>query len=210
MKALSSVVVCTRCDAVYRRPVLTHGQVARCCVCDAIVWRSVHPSVDKWLALTLATAILFVLANTFPVISIGVQNFQSDVTLWQATTSLAQGIWIPFALPATVVAIIAPFLQMVLLGWILVFALHGKRAPGFRPLMRFLQVVQPWSMAEVAFLGVVIACIKLSSMAQVSLGAGSWTMLGSVCLAALATKRDVRWLWNVTDVKATNVLAGAL
>lgn len=201
MKALSTIVVCTRCDAVYRYPSLAHGQVARCRLCDAIVWRSARPSIDGWLALTLATAILFVLANTFPVISIGVQNFQSDVTLWTATTSLAQGLWIPLALPATLVAIVVPFLQIALLGWILVFAWHGKRAPGFRPLMKLLLMVRPWSMAEVAFVGVVIACIKLSSIAQVSLGAGSWAMLGAVCLAALATKRDVRWLWNATEAE---------
>lgn len=178
-------------------------------MCGAVIGRSTRPSIDQWLALTLSTGILFVLANTFPVISIGVQNFQSDVTLWQATTSLAQGIWTPLAMPATAVAIVAPFLQMASLAWVLVFAWHGRRAPGFRPLMKLLLVVQPWSMAEVAFLGVVIACIKLSSLAQVTLGAGSWTMLGSVCLAALATKRDVRWLWDATDAKSTSVGVGA-
>jgi paraquat-inducible protein A len=122
MNALSSIVVCTRCDAVYRCPSLAHGELAGCCVCDVIVKRSMRPSIDQWLALTLSTAILFVLANIFPVISIGVQNFQSDVTLWQATTSLAQGVWTPLAMPATVVAIVAPFLQMALLAWVLVYA----------------------------------------------------------------------------------------
>lgn len=201
MKVLSDIVVCTRCDALYRRPTLANDQIARCVACDAVVWRSTRRSIEAWLALTLASAIMLTLANTFPVIRAGVQNFQNDVTLWAAMTSLAQGAWAPLAAPATVFAIIAPCLQIVLLGWVLAFAWLGKRPPCFRQFMKLLMIIHPWSMIEVAFLGVIVACIKLSSMADVSLGAGAWAMLGSIVLTAATTKRDVRWLWSVTDTR---------
>ena len=201
MRVLSHIVICTRCDALYRRPTLAAGQVARCVACDAVVWRSARRSIDGWLALTLASAIMFALANTFPVIRAGVQNFQNDVTLWAAMTSLAQGAWTPLAAPAAAVAIVVPCLQIVLLGWVLGFAWLGKQPPCFRPFMKLLMIIQPWSMIEVAFLGVIVACIKLSSMADVSLGAGAWAMLGSIGLTAATTRRDVRWLWNVTDAR---------
>jgi paraquat-inducible protein A len=196
MKILPSVVVCARCDAVYRRPVLVKGQTAHCRTCGAVVWRSGRISVDRWLALTLTSAILFALANLFPVIRIGVQNFQNDVTLWGATTTLIKGHWAPMAMPAIVVAIIAPLMHITLLGWVLMFAWFGKRAPGFRQAMKILAVVRPWSMIEVAMFSVIVAGIKLSSMANMSLGEGSWAMLALTCLATLTNRWDLRWLWN--------------
>lgn len=198
--ALPAVVVCARCDAVYQRPALAAGEVACCCVCGTVVWRPTRFAVDRWLALTLTSAIMLILANMFPVISIGVENFQNNVTLWEATTSLAKGLWLPLAAPATIVAIIAPSLQIALLGWILTFAWLGKRAPGFRQVMKLLAAVRPWSMIEVAMLSVIVAGIKLSSMAHVSLGAGTWSMLALTCLAAFTTKRDLRSLWHVHDI----------
>lgn len=196
----SAVVVCARCDAIYQRPALAAGEFACCSVCGTVVCRPARFSVDRWLALTLTSAIMLVLANTFPVISIGVQNFQNNVTLWEATTSLAKGLWLPLAAPATIVAIIAPSLQIALLGWILTFAWLGKQAPCFRQVMKLLAAIRPWSMIEVAMLSVIVAGIKLSSMAHVSLGAGTWSMLALTCLAAFTTKRDLRSLWHVHDV----------
>ncbi len=142
---------------------------------------------------------MFVLANAFPVISVGVGNYHNDVTLWEATTSLVQGPWAPLAAPATVVAIVAPLLQLVLLGWVLLFACRGKRAPGFTRTMKTLAMLRPWSMVEVAMLGVIVAGIKLSDMTHVTMGAGAWCMLALVALAACTTKRDLRWLWGVAD-----------
>jgi paraquat-inducible protein A len=181
-----------------------YGQVAYCCHCEAIILRAERLSMDGWLAFTFASAILFVLANAFPVISIGVQNFHSDVTLWEATTSLARGGWASLAAPASVMTILIPFVQMGALGWILVFAWRKERPPGFRSLMKILAVIRPWSMAEVAFLAVMVACIKLSSMAQVSLDAGSWCMLASTSLAACTSKRDIHWLWNAVMAPQSN------
>jgi paraquat-inducible protein A len=202
MKVLDAIIVCKRCDAVYRRPALAHGQVARCSACDSVVWRSDRFSVDHWLALTITSAIVFVLTNAFPVISIDVHNFQNKVTLWEATTSLATGAWALLAVPAIAVTIIAPLMQITLLGWILAFAKHRKRAPCFSLIMKALAWIHPWSMIEVAMLGVIVAGIKLSDMAQVSLGVGAWSMLTLTCLTALTTKRDLRWLWNSVDVEA--------
>lgn len=203
MKVLPGLVVCPRCDAVYQRPQLKDGQTAHCSSCDTVVERPRQRSVDGWLALTLTSAILFTLANLFPVIQIGVQNFQNDVTLWEATTSLAKGLWLPLAAPAIIVAVIAPMLQIILLGWVLMFTWLGKPVPCFRQAMKLLAAVQPWSMVEVAMLSIIVAGIKLSSMANVSLGAGTWSMLALTCLTVFTTKRDVRWLWQAHGSSAS-------
>jgi paraquat-inducible protein A len=199
MKILSYLIVCPHCDAVYRRPLLELDQVAQCAECSVVLCRSVRLSIDAWFALTLTSAIAFLLANVFPVISVGLQGFHNEATLWQFTRSLVQGIGAPMAVVAIMVTVGAPFFQIVLLSWILAFARKGRRAPGFTSGMKFLSALRPWSMVEVALLGVLVTAIKLSSMAQVSFGLGLWAMAIMVCLAALTINGNLQWLWQATD-----------
>jgi paraquat-inducible protein A len=199
MKILSYLIVCPHCDAVYRRPLLELDQVAQCAECSVVLCRSVRLSIDAWFALTLTSAIAFLLANVFPVISVGLQGFHNEATLWQFTRSLVQGIGAPMAVVAIMVTVGAPFFQIVLLSWILAFARKGRRAPGFASGMKCLSALRPWSMVEVALLGVLVTAIKLSSMAQVSFGLGLWAMAIMVCLAALTINGNLQWLWQATD-----------
>jgi paraquat-inducible protein A len=199
MKILSYLIVCPHCDAVYRRPLLELDQVAHCRECSVVLFRGVRLSVDAWLALTLTSAVAFVLANFFPVIGIGLQGFHNEAALWQFTHSLIQGMGTPVAVSAIVVTVGAPFVQIILLSWILIFARNGRRAPGFTAGMKLLAALRPWSMVEVALLGVLVAAIKLSSMAQVSFGLGVWAMALMVCLAALTINGNLQWLWQATD-----------
>jgi len=199
MRTHPSLIVCPHCDAVYRRPALAAGQVARCGECDAVLHRAARLDMNGWTALTLAAAILFVLANAFPVISVGMQPFRNDATLWQATASLVHGEWAPLALPGVAVAIVAPSVQIALLGWVLLFAWHGRRAPGFRLAMKALDWLRPWSMLDVALLGVAVAAIKLVGMAEVAIGPGLWAMAALIGVTAVTAKGDPRWLWEATE-----------
>jgi len=193
---------------VHRHSHLERGEVAHCHVCGTVLWRSSELSIDGWLALTLSAFIVFIVANAFPVLSVGVENFRSDVTLWQATTSLVKGAWAPLGAPVTLVAIVIPCVQLLALLWILGFAQLRHRAPSFRFMMRLLTWLRPWSMTEVALLGVIVAAIKLSGMASVAIGPGAWAMFALVILMALTTKRDVRWLWNATAPFGAEVIHG--
>src|ERR1700754_771846 len=193
------LVICRRCDAVYRLPLLAVDDVCTCTTCGAVIARSPRLTIEGWTALNLTTAVMFLLANLLPIVSLGVGNLRNDVTLWDATTSLIHGPWAPFAASATVFAIVVPFTQIVLLGWVLAFAWQGRRAPGFRGAMRVLVLARPWSMLDVALLGVIIASIKLSHMAAVSFAPGLWSLMVLVCLTALTANGDVRWLWTATE-----------
>ena len=94
--------------------------------------------------------------------------------------------------------IVAPLLQIALLGWVLGFARAGRRAPGFSQVMRLLNHLRPWCMIEVCMLGTLVAVIKLSSFLQVLPGAGIWGMAVLMALLALIANRDMRWLWELS------------
>lgn len=193
------LVVCEHCDRVYRRIALAPGEVARCEQCTAILYRANRLDVDRWLALTVAAAIVFVIANVCPVVRISMQGLHNETTLWQSTAALAYGPGAPIAVPTAISIIVAPLLQFTLLAWVLAFARTGRRAPGFAQAMRMLVALRPWSMIEVGLLGILVAVIKLSSFLQVAPGPGIWATAVLVLLITLIASRDIHWLWELTE-----------
>ncbi|MDR0576653.1 MAG: paraquat-inducible protein A [Candidatus Accumulibacter sp.] len=198
MKTFSDLIVCEHCDSVYRRQPLPPGAAARCGRCGAILRRA-GLDLDRWLALTLAAAIAFVIANVCPVVRISMQGIPNEATLWKSAAALAQGPIACVAVPLALSIIVVPFLQIGLLAWVLAHARAGRRAPGFAPAMRLLVLLRPWSMVEVCLLGILVAVAKLSHLLQVAPGPGLWATAGLMALVTLIANRDVQRLWDLTE-----------
>lgn len=197
-----SLTICEHCDSVYQRPALAHRQTAHCLRCGALLERSRHLNTDQLLALTMAAAILFMFANAFPIMQIGLQGLSNEATLWGTVEALASGQITPIALVTGLSIIFAPGLQIILLAWVLVHARSGRIAPGFRACMRALEHLRPWSMLEVCLLGILVAIIKLAGMLDVHPGIGLWAMAILTILILLIAGRDVRGLWDELGVEA--------
>lgn len=195
MKTFPGLIVCEYCDRVYRRRPVPRGENATCPACSALLYRGGRTDIDSWLALTIAAAILFLIANLSPIIRVSFQGLHNQATLWQFATSLAQGAVTPIALPAAVAIIIAPLLQISLLLWVLIHARLGRRAPGFAVAMRGLHMLRPWSMTEVGLLGILVADIKLSGYLDVEPGIGVVAMAGLMILLIVISGRDTHRLW---------------
>src|SRR5260370_8830902 len=76
--------VCPHCDAVHRAVVLGRHEVAACVGCGRVVARHHSLSVDQLLALTVAAALLFLIANSYPLMTIEVGGMQTEATGWCA------------------------------------------------------------------------------------------------------------------------------
>ncbi|WP_175907905.1 MULTISPECIES: paraquat-inducible protein A [Burkholderia] len=199
MQTFPDLIACEHCDSVYRRRPLSRHQVAHCERCGAVLERASSMDVDRWLAMTVAAGVVFVIANACPVIRISLAGRYSETTLWQAAVALAQGPAAPIAIPAALAIVIVPCLQIALLTWLLAFARVGRCAPGFAVLMRVLATLRPWSMLEVGLLGILVAIVKLSSLVAIVPGAGIWATAVLMVLVTLIAGRDVTRLWSWTS-----------
>ena len=103
MNVYPHLVACEHCDSVYQRCTLAAGEVARCSRCEAVLQRANPLDVNRWLALTLTTAIVFLIANVCPVVRISLNGTHREATLWEFAWSLAQGSVAPLALVAALV-----------------------------------------------------------------------------------------------------------
>lgn len=195
MANCDALVICEHCDCVFEKAALSTHQTSICTRCGGVLQRFNGLAIDQRLALTITAAVLWILANVYPVMTISLQGLRSSATLWDSVLALSVGPITFIALVAALSIIIAPFLQLLSLAWVLSFALARQRAPGFRLCMRWLEVLRPWSMLEVCVLGALVAVFKLAGMLDVLPGIGLFALAVLSVLLIRIAGRDVRDLW---------------
>jgi len=197
MPITSDLIICEYCDAVYRRLPLARHQRALCLRCGGILHRHNAISVQQRLALAVTGAILLGFAHCYPVMTISLQGLSNSATLWDSVLMLSSGSITFIALVVALAIILAPALQVGLLIWVLTFAQAGRRAPGFRFSMRWLEALRPWSMLEVCLLGTLVAVIKLAGLMNVAPGIGLLAMAALSVLILYIAGKDIRVLWEL-------------
>jgi paraquat-inducible protein A len=191
-----ALVACPHCDLLQRLPDLSPGGSARCPRCDKELWRSRVDSLDRTLALALASAVLLVVANAVPMLGLTAVGHAASTTV----VGGAQQLWNDgrevVAALVLFTAVIAPALQT---GFMLAIVLGARREhpPGWiRTLLRHHPTTRTWSMIEVMMLGVLVALIKIADYAKVVPGLALF-VLGALIflLAAMQAAFDPREVW---------------
>src|SRR5262245_29602554 len=75
------LTACPECDLVQREPVCREACTVSCRRCGALLYRAVPLGFEVALALTLAAAITFAIANIFPVMSLELQGRRVSASL---------------------------------------------------------------------------------------------------------------------------------
>src|ERR1700683_2969244 len=200
---MNSILICRDCDTVYRSIPLQRGDLALCRRCNAVLARYFGADAQSGLALIIAAAIFFAIANLVPILSIEVGGVETKANIWFAVRSLQQG-WISFAaLGLAFTTFLIPAAQIALLFWVLLFARFGLRPPGFGPIMRLLHQTRPWSMTEVFLLGALVAIVKLANWVPITAGAGIWAIAALTAVLALLGRCDPASWWSIAPAVKT-------
>ena len=72
--ARDTLTQCLDCDLLQLNPPLPRGAAAHCGRCGALLHRNRPDSLEPTLALTFAGLILFLVANSFPFLSLEMQG----------------------------------------------------------------------------------------------------------------------------------------
>ena len=76
-----SLIACHDCDLINRVGPVPEGSAAKCSRCDAVLFQNKPNSLERALALTLTSLMLFVLANTFPFLGFKIGAFVNETNL---------------------------------------------------------------------------------------------------------------------------------
>jgi len=197
MATTDQLIICEHCDCVYEKTTLAKHQKTLCVRCGGVLQRYNGLTVEQRLALTFTALMLWIFANFYPVMSISLKGLKNSATLWDSVLALSLGPITFIALVAAIAMIIAPIFQLVLLIWVLCFALGHRRSPGFKFCMRWLEALRPWSMLEVCLLGAMVAVIKLAGLLDVLPGIGLFALAVLSLMMIRVAGRDIRELWDI-------------
>lgn len=168
------MIVCHECDLLQAAGRVPRRGSLRCARCDAPLVQWTSGSLDTPVALALAAAITFLLANVFPIMTLQFQTLSIKASMVGAVWTLRAQDETIVGLLVFFTALLAPALLIGLLLWLLLPLRLGFRAPGFAPLFRVLMKMSSWAMIEVLMLGVIVSLVKLGHMASASPGIGMW------------------------------------
>lgn len=192
-----ALIACPHCDLLQRLPDLLPGASARCPRCDKELWRRREDSLNRTLALALAAAVLYVVANSVPMLGLTIVGRESFTTVIGGAAALwGDGQRIVSVL-VFLTAVIAPALQIGIMLAIVLGA-RRKRPPRWvAMLLRHHPTTRIWSMIEVMMLGVLVALIKIADYATVIPGVALF-VLGALVfvLAGMQASFDSREVWE--------------
>ncbi len=196
------LIACRECDLLYRLQPLPPGGVARCRRCGAVLYANRPKSLQQTLALVITGLILFAIANAFPFLAIKAEGLVQETTLVSGARALYQQGWRFLSVLVVVTTILAPLLQMGCLLYLLLPLRFGRLAWRATAVLRFMRSLQPWQMMEIFMLGILVAMVKLSSMATIVAGVALYAFGALiVVLAAAATVFDPFRVWQLVAVK---------
>lgn len=193
-----ALTACHECDLLQREPMLPPGGVACCRRCNAVLFRQTPGSLERSLAYTLGAAILFIIANVFPIVGLEVQGIANATSLYGAVETIWKHDMEEVAALVFVTTILIPAMEMSLMLYVLLPLKLGQMPQGLAQILRVLQSVRPWSMTQVFILGVLVALVKLQHLAHVVPGIALWSFGGLILtLTAAIASFNTHELWNM-------------
>jgi len=190
-------IACPDCDLQQSVPPLLPGGSARCARCRVTIARNPVDPIGRPLALSVAAAVVFLIANTTPLMGLSAVGREASTTIIGG----AREMWTRGSeITAVIVAFCAVVAPGAYIAFMLAVLLGAKRTPAPRwvgRLLRWAAVVLPWSMTEVMLLGILVALIKIAHLATVIPGIGLFAVgLLVVLLAVTSSIFEPRAIWE--------------
>jgi paraquat-inducible protein A len=172
---------------------------ASCPRCSAALHRRKPDSLARTWALVIAAAILYIPANVYPVMTVIYFGKGAPDTILTGVRHLFEGGMWPLALLVFFASVTVPLLKLVGLTFLLISV---RRRSGWRlrdraTLYRVVDAVGRWSMIDIFMLSILVALVRLGSIASVEPGAGATCFAGVVVITmAAAMTFDPRLMWD--------------
>lgn len=198
MQEVTDLIACEECDAIHRKLALGHNEVALCGRCGAALERDMSVHSRRALPLTIASLLMFVVSNAFPIVEMNFQGNVNRTTIIGAVLSLnAEGMpGVAFLVLITI--ILFPLMQLLTMMYLLVAVKRTEyRHPEFNFLARLVQIIRPWAMVEVFLLGTIVAYVKLTNMATVVPGTALLAFGVLTILLAAVLSFNPRHIWRL-------------
>jgi paraquat-inducible protein A len=182
---------------------LNPGERANCPRCGHLITRQAEDSLDRCLAYSIAASVLLIIANAFPFLSLQAKGLEKVMTIPRSAVELYNDGYTSLAVLVMGPIVGIPGLMLAtLLVLLLTLRVHAS-APWLVPAGRLIFFLNPWSMAEVFVIGVLVSLVKIGAMATVIPGISFWAYIGfTLCFTAGLSNLDRFEFWRYIEAES--------
>jgi paraquat-inducible protein A len=193
------LVGCHCCQLVSRLPPEPSEDDAFCPRCGSSLHRRKPNSIDRTWALLITSALLYIPANVYPVMTFTALGQGEPSTIIGGVKELIAAKMWPLAAIVFVASILVPMLKMVFLGYLLISVrVRSRWRLKDRTLIyRIVEAVGRWSMVDVFVVSILVALVQLGSIADIAPNVGILAFASVVVLTMIAALLfDPRLMWD--------------
>lgn len=195
--SFDNLVACPGCDLLHHRRQLQAGEQARCQRCNDVIQTRKPHTVDRTLAVTLAAVVLLILSLFTPFMSLSRAGIESSISVLDSVLALwdSQMRWLGLLTLALIVLL--PLVRLLLLAWVLWRLFAGRKVRrSMRVAFYWALKLEPWAMADIFMVGVVVSLVKISTLANLSVGIAFWALIvlvGVSIIISMTLCKDTIW-----------------
>lgn len=186
---LDNLIICRQCFTLHEKVPLQDGSKACCSECGSVLYRYDSGLVNRGLALSISGFIFFMIANAFPLVKMDILGNEQFITIPKTIISLFDNHF--YFVGFLCLFLIFLFPLMIFIINILLYALLKlkRKEQTIQELLILLSHIRPWSMADIFFISILVALVKLVAFGQIHIGTAFWGLMIFVVIDVYITKR---------------------
>jgi len=170
-----------------------------CPRCGAEVHYRKHDSINRAWAFLIAAFIMYIPANTEPMMrTTSLGNTSSDTILEGVIYFLTHGDW-PLALVIFAASVMLPLLKMLAIAYILILTQRASTEHKIERtrLYRLAEILGKWSMLDIFVVGLMAGLVQLGTLTTIAPGPACIAFAGVVILTMFAEMAfDPKLIWD--------------
>ncbi len=198
----SQLAACEECGLVSQLPVMTEGQVAKCPRCAHTLSSLAKQPCQTLMAFAVASLLMLAMSLLFPFMSFSVKGITHEIFLINTVAMLDAFEQSALALLLLLSVLVLPAVYVSLMGWmhwrIWRSQRYAKRlSTKWMRVCKILAKIEPWIMADVFLIGVLVSLVKIAAMADIGLGYSFWAFcVYTVLIVKTLSLVDPVWVWQ--------------
>ena len=202
-----NLVNCLTCGLVCQLNVSEVPHIHQCPRCGASIRPRKAKSIERTWALLIAAMILYIPANTLPIMTVTqLGRTQSDTILSGVSYLVTTGQW-PLALLIFFASVVVPIVKLMVFVFLLISVQFRFqwRAVDRTKLYRLTEKVGRWSMVDIYVVTILVALVQLGAIASIEAELGAIFFGAVVVLTMLAANAfDPRLIWDKAETDGAN------
>lgn len=187
---------CEECDWLISSSLVKAGQIRHCERCHHTISALPKDPISAPIAYAMAAIIMLALTFSFPFMAFSSAGISISIPFKGAMTSLVANGYNSIAIFLFISLVLLPMISLLIIIYLHASLAFKRTSTRAKISLKLLYWFKPWIMVDVFLVGILVALVKVMSMAEIGFGLSFWSFVAYALLLVKATiSTDTHWLW---------------